>query len=77
MEWIGSFLFEAVRSGLHNQGGHAQRAIPRLEKVIHYFENEEQDFPKQMSLKKTEQVRETIAEIRAMTEKPELVELKR
>lgn len=60
---------------LKRYGAHAQRAIPRLEKAIHYFENEEEDFPKKLSLQKAEAVRETIREIREMTDKPELVEL--
>jgi hypothetical protein len=60
---------------LKRYGAHAQRAIPRLEKAIHYFENEEQDFPRNLSLQKAEMVRQTIREIREMTDKPELVEL--
>ncbi len=60
---------------LKRYGAHAQRAIPRLEKAIHYFENEEPDFPKALSLQKAEAVREAIREIQAMTEKPELVNL--
>lgn len=62
---------------LKRYGAHAQRAIPRLEKAIHYFENEEQDFPRKLSLQKAEAVREAIKEISAMTEKPELKELNR
>lgn len=60
---------------LKRYGAHAQRAIPRLEKAIHYFENEEQDFPRNLSLEKAEMVRQTIREIRKMNDKPELVEL--
>ncbi len=60
---------------LKRYGAHAQRAIPRLEKAIHYFENEEQDFPRNLSLEKAEMVRETIREIREMSDKPELVDL--
>jgi hypothetical protein len=60
---------------LKRYGAHAQRAIPRLEKAIHYFEHEEQDFPKSLSLQKAEMVREAIREIQALTDKPELREL--
>ncbi len=60
---------------LKRYGAHAQRAIPQLEKAIHYFENEEKDFPKSLSLQKADAVRKTIQEIKAMTEKPELVKL--
>lgn len=60
---------------LKRYGAHAQRAIPRLEKAIHYFEHEEQDFPHALSLKKAAMVREAIGEIREMTDKSELQEL--
>ncbi|BCX49071.1 hypothetical protein HAHE_29790 [Haloferula helveola] len=66
---------EKVLAMLKRYGAHAQRAIPLLEKAIYYFENEEQDFPKKLSLEKAEKVRVAIGEIRAMTEKPELREL--
>jgi hypothetical protein len=62
----------ALLEMLKRYGAHAQRAIPRLEKAIHYFENEETDFPKAMSLQKAQYVREAISEIRAMSDKPEL-----
>jgi hypothetical protein len=60
---------------LKRYGAHAQRAIPRLKEVIHYFENEEEDFPHRLSLKKAEAVRDAIREIQAMTDRPELVDL--
>ena len=56
-------------------GAHAQRAIPLLEKAALYFENDEEDFPKDMSLEKAKMVRDAIAEIKQRTDKPELVEL--
>jgi len=61
---------------LKRYGAHAQRAIPQLEKTAAYFENGEEDFPKWASIVKAEAVRKTIKEIEAMTEKPELIELK-
>lgn len=60
---------------LKSYGAHAQRAIPIMEKAIDYFENEEPDFPKQLSLQKANDVREAIKEIKAATEKPELIKL--
>ncbi len=56
-------------------GAHAQRAIPLLEKAADYFENDEEDFPKNMSLEKAKAVRDTIQEIKASIDKPELVKL--
>jgi hypothetical protein len=50
-------------SMLERYGAQAPRVIFRLEKAIHYFENEEENFPKKLSLQKAEAVRETIREI--------------
>lgn len=60
---------------LKRYGAHAQRAIPRLEKAIHYFETEETDFPRDLSLQKADKVRKAIIEIRKMTDQPELRKL--
>lgn len=60
---------------LNNYGAHAQRAIPSLEKSIHYFENEEKDFPKALSLQKAEMVRKAIEQIKAAKDQPELLKL--
>ena len=61
---------------LKRYGAHAQRAIPRLEKAIEYFEKEEKDFPRNLSLEKAEKVRVAIREIKEMKEKPELRRLR-
>lgn len=47
---------------------HATYTIPQLRDVADYFENREQDFPKNLSLQKAEAVRETIRKLEAMTE---------
>jgi len=60
---------------LKNYGAHAQRAIPLLEKAADYFENEETGFPKSMSLKKAENVRKGIREIKELKDKPKLIRL--
>lgn len=65
----------AILAMLKPYGAHAQRAIPNLEKAIHYFENEEKDFPRNLSLEKAAKVRQAITEIKAMTDKPELKKL--
>jgi len=67
---------DRILSLLKPYGAHAQRAIPKLERAIQYFEKEEQDFPKNLSLLKAEKVRKAIEEIRAATDRPELVTLK-
>ena len=60
---------------LKRYGAHAKRAIPILEKAAHYFEHEEKNFPKQLSLKKAEAVRQAISEIKDLKGKPKLMEL--
>jgi hypothetical protein len=53
-------------------GTHAKESIPELEKIAHYFDNDEPDFPRHLMTQKANTVRETIATIRAATETPEL-----
>jgi HEAT repeat protein len=53
-------------------GTHAQAVIPDLEKLAHYFEKEEKDFPKNLGLQKANSVRETIKAIESSTVTPEL-----
>ena len=61
---------------IESYGAHAQRVIPILEKHIHYFENEEQNFPKNLSKDKAEEVRKSIAKIKTLTKKPDLITVK-
>jgi hypothetical protein len=56
-------------------GTHAKAVIPELEKLAHYFEKEEKDFPKNLGLQKANSVRDTIRQIEASTESPELIRL--
>jgi hypothetical protein len=56
-------------------GAHAKRVIPELEAAAQYFENGEENFPRQLSLGKAKLVRETIKAIEASTEEPELIPL--
>lgn len=56
-------------------GTHAKAVIPDLEKLAHYFEKEEEDFPKNLGLQKASSVRETIRAIEASTDAPRLVTL--
>jgi hypothetical protein len=53
-------------------GTHAKKCIPELEKIAHYFEHDEPDFPRDLGLQKANNVRKTIAAIRASTETPQL-----
>jgi hypothetical protein len=56
-------------------GTHAKAVIPELEKIAHYFEKEEKDFPPKLMLEKANSVRETIRAIEASTESPDLIRL--
>jgi Family of unknown function (DUF6288) len=56
-------------------GGHAKAVIPELEKIAHYFEKEEKDFPKKLGLQKANSVRETIKAIETNTDTPPLKKL--
>ncbi len=66
-----------IMAMLETYGAHAKRAIPQLEAVASYFENEEEDFPRRLSVGKAECVRETIAAIEASTARPRLIHLGR
>jgi len=60
---------------LESYGSHAQRAIPLLEEAVSYFENEERNFPRRLSLQKAEETSAAIAEIKAATDRPKLITL--
>ena len=56
-------------------GTHAKAVIPDLEKLAHYFEKEEKDFPKHLGLQKANSVRDTIKAIESSTDTPTLIKL--
>jgi hypothetical protein len=60
---------------LKGYGAHAQRATARLEEIAVFFETDEQDFPKKLSLQKAESVRAAIDAIEAATERPALIRM--
>jgi hypothetical protein len=57
-------------------GAHAQAWIPELERIAVYFEDDEQDFPKQLSRQKAAAVRDAIRAIEASEERPELIRIR-
>jgi hypothetical protein len=61
---------------LKSYGSNAKPLIPQLEKNAANIENGEPDFPKHLSVQKAAMLREAADEIGAMTEKPELIQLK-
>lgn len=61
-----------VMKMLESYGAHAKRVVPQLAATANYFENEETDFPKKLSLEKAKIVRETIKRIEASSEMPTL-----
>ena len=54
-------------------GAHAKSMIPELEQIADYFENGEEDFPRNLGLGKAKVIRETIRAIKASDEYPELI----
>jgi hypothetical protein len=60
---------------LKGYGAHAQRVIPQLLEAADYFENDEPDFPKRLSLDKASCVREAIEAIRKADARPELIRI--
>lgn len=56
-------------------GTHAKAFTPELEKIAHYFEKEEPDFPPEFMIQKANSVRDTIKAIKASTETPTLIRI--
>ncbi len=61
---------------LLSYGTHAKAVIPELTKLADYFEKDEKDFPRNLMIMKATCVRDTIREIEASTEAPELIGIK-
>ena len=61
---------------IESYGAHAQRVIPILEKTAVYFEKDEKHFPKKLSIQKAKDVRASIAKIKNLTDKPQLIDIK-
>ncbi len=60
---------------LESYGAHAKRVIPKLREVVHYFKNEERDYPHNLSLGKAAAVRASIKRIEASKDYPKLIHL--
>lgn len=58
-----------------NYGTHAKPLIPELEKLAHYFEKDEPDFPPALMIIKAKSVRDTILAIQASQDTPDLIRL--
>ena len=56
-------------------GTHAKVVIPELTKIADYFDKDEPDFPRHLMTMKAKCVRDTIEQIKAATETPELIEI--
>ena len=57
---------------VESYGGHAQKQIPKMKKIIEYFENEEEGFPKKLSMQKAQYLRESIERIQKSNLRPQL-----
>lgn len=56
-------------------GTHAKAMIPELEKIAHYFEKEEPDFPKPLGLQKASSIRDAIKAIESSKDTATLTKL--
>ena len=56
-------------------GSHAKAAIPTLERAAIFFEVDEKDLPKTLSLRKAADIREAIRTIKASNDRPKLIRL--
>lgn len=61
---------------LLSYGTHAKTVIPELTRLADYFEKDEPNFPEKLKKQKAKSVRETIRDIEASTESPELSRIK-
>lgn len=61
---------------LLSYGVHAKKVIPELQKIAHYFEKEEKDFPADLMARKAKCVRDTIRSIEKSKESPKLGKIK-
>jgi hypothetical protein len=73
--WASEHRTPELMKILLSYGTHAKSVIPELTRIAHYFEKEEEDFPKNLMLMKAKCVRETIVAIEASTDTPELSRL--
>ncbi|MFT7618395.1 MAG: hypothetical protein ACI97A_002038 [Planctomycetota bacterium] len=64
-----------IMAMLEGYGAHAKRVLPELEALANYFEKEETDFPRRMSMDKAQIVRDTIKRTKASKAKPKLSHL--
>jgi hypothetical protein len=73
--WASQKRTPEIMKILLGYGSQAKATIPELEKIAHYFEKEEPDFPKNLGLQKANSVRDTIKAIEASTDTPALIQL--
>ena len=73
--WASERRTPEIMKMLLNYGSQAKAVIPELEKIAHYFEHEEPDFPKKLGLQKATSLRDTIKAIEASTETPTLIRI--
>jgi hypothetical protein len=73
--WASQKRTPEIMKILLGYGSQAKATIPELEKIAHYFEKEEPDFPKNLGLQKANSVRDTIKAIESSTDTPTLIKL--
>ena len=74
--WASEKRIPKLMETLLHYGAHAQEVLPELEKIATDFADGEPNFPKRLSAQKAQVIRETIAKIKASTDRPELTKLR-
>lgn len=73
--WASEHRTPELAKVLVSYGANAKVVVPELERIAADFADGEPDFPKHLSAKKAEAVREAIREIEAATERPRLIRI--
>ena len=71
--WASEHRTPELTQILVTYGTHAKAVVPELERIAASFANGEPDFPKNLSLQKADNIRETIRQIQASTDHPDLI----
>jgi hypothetical protein len=73
--WASEHRTPELMKILLRYGAHAKSTTQELKQIADYFENEEENFPRHLSLRKAKVIRETIRAIEASNEYPELTRI--
>jgi HEAT repeat protein len=73
--WASEKRTPEVMKILQSYGARAKSVLPELRKLAGHFEGGEKNFPKNLSLRKAQSVRDTIQAVEASTDAPDLIRI--